>query len=167
MFSKNSKADIKILLAISRFRVEENDYKCDIVLSFAGEDRYYAKYVADFLIEHDIKVFYDEYEQADLWGKNLYEHLSQVYQEARFYCVVFISKHYAQKNWTTHERRSAQARALKEREEYILPLRLDDSEIPGLLDTIAYIDLRRVSLDIVCQTLVDRFIQAQSENGFP
>ena len=61
------------------------------------------------------------------------------------YCIIFISAEYAAKVWTNHERMSAQARAFNERKEYILPARFDDTRIPGLLDTVGYIDLSNTS----------------------
>jgi hypothetical protein len=57
---------------------------------------------------------------------------------------MFISVNYAAKLWTKREREAAQARAFRESREYILPLRLDDTVIPGLDETVAYIDLRTV-----------------------
>jgi hypothetical protein len=113
----------------------------EIVLSFAGEDRAYVERVAEFLRERDVRCFYDRYEDVTLWGKDLTEHLDRVYQSAR-YCVMFISQHYANKVWTNHERKSALARAVKEKIEYILPARFDDTEIPGVRHTIGYVDLR-------------------------
>ena len=53
----------------------------DVAISFAGEQRTEAEAIADRLKASDIRVFYDRYEQADLWGKNLYEHLSDIYQK--------------------------------------------------------------------------------------
>ncbi|PHN00585.1 toll/interleukin-1 receptor domain-containing protein [Flavilitoribacter nigricans] len=117
------------------------DIKYDIALSFAGEDRQYVSKVAFLLKERGVKVFYDEYETDKLWGVNLYDHLSEVYSKRAKYVIMFISKHYAQKVWTNHERKSSQARALIENKEYILPARFDDTEIPGLLHTIGYLDL--------------------------
>lgn len=114
----------------------------DIALSFAGEDRPYVAEVAAGLHELGLRVFYDRYEEVDLWGKNLYAHLDDVYRRKAQYCVMFLSRHYAKKNWTNHERSSAQARAFEEGREYILPVRLDDTAIPGVLPTISYIDGR-------------------------
>ena len=128
----------------------------DVALSFAGEDRAYAEELANLLRAGGYRVFYDKYEKARLWGKNLYTHLSDVYSNKADYCVMFLSQHYAKKVWTNHERESAQARAFKEREEYILPLRLDDSKIPGVLDTIGYLDLRYTSIAEVFETLVEK-----------
>jgi TIR domain len=120
-------------------------YDFDVCLSFAGEDRAYVSRVARALHRLGVRVFYDEYEKVSLWGKDLYEHLNWLYKKAARFCVLFASEHYAAKVWTNHERRAAQARALEENREYILPVRFDDTEIPGLNKTISYIDLREVS----------------------
>lgn len=117
----------------------------DVALSFAGEDRKYVEEVASNLRKMGIKVFYDKYELVTLWGKNLYDHLQDVYQNKARYTVFFISKDYAEKVWTNHERKSAQAKAFISNEDYILPARFDDTEIPGLLPTIAYINLLKYS----------------------
>ena len=68
-----------------------------------------------------------------------------VYRNKAEYAVVFASANYASKLWTSHERRSAQARASMEKRAYLLPVRLDETEIPGLLPTIAYIDGKSTS----------------------
>lgn len=121
------------------------EYEYEIALSFAGEDRAYVEQVAAYLKQHKIKVFYDKYETIDLWGKNLYDHLQDIYKKKSKYVVVFISKHYAEKLWTNHERKSMQARAFEENEEYILPARFDNTEIPGILPTVGYINLNNCS----------------------
>ena len=111
----------------------------DVALSFAGEDREYVEKVAEILHAVGLKVFYDRYEEVDMWGKNLYTHLDDVYRKKSRYCVMFASKYYKEKLWTNHERQSAQARAFNQSEEYILPIKIDETEIPGLLPTTGYI----------------------------
>jgi hypothetical protein len=113
----------------------------DVVFSFAGEDRPYVEKVAADLRSQGVKVFYDLYEEATLWGKDLVEHFDMIYRKNGRYCVIFISEHYARKVWTKQERQFALARALQERKEYVLPVRFDTTEIPGLPPTIAYIPL--------------------------
>lgn len=113
----------------------------DVAFSFAGEDRAYVEAVAEKLRAQGVRVFYDHYETVSLWGRDLYEHLADVYQKRSRYTVIFVSSAYANKVWTTHERKSAQARAFQESRKYILPARFDDTEIPGLLPQIGYIDL--------------------------
>ncbi|MBU3129005.1 toll/interleukin-1 receptor domain-containing protein [Clostridium tagluense] len=114
----------------------------DVALSFAGEDREYVDKVAEILNAIGLKVFYDKHEQVGLWGKNLYVHLDTIYQNSAQYCVMFISKYYKEKLWTNHEREIAQARSFAQNEEYILPARFDDTVIPGIRNTIGYLDLR-------------------------
>lgn len=114
----------------------------EVVLSFAGEDREYVEQVAAYLKSSGVSIFYDRYEEVSLWGKDLAEHLDIVYGGRSRYCVIFISKHYADKLWTTHEKRSALAKALAEKNEYILPARFDDTELEGIRRTVGYIDCR-------------------------
>jgi cob(I)alamin adenosyltransferase len=112
----------------------------DVAISFAGDDRSTARELAAALTGVGASVFFDEYSRSDLWGKDLYDHLSDVYRQKARYCVILASRAYAAKMWTAHERRAAQERALKQRgTEYILPVRLDNTPIPGLLDTVAYV----------------------------
>ena len=117
--------------------------KYHVALSFAGEDRAYVGQVADALQAEGVDVFYDKFAEADLWGKDLYVHLSDIYQNRAVYTVIFISDAYGKKLWTNHERKSAQARAFSENQEYILPAFFDEAiEVPGLLKTVGYISLR-------------------------
>jgi hypothetical protein len=113
----------------------------DVALSFAGEDRQYVDQVANLLRDSGVKVFYDLFEEASLWGKNLYDYLSDIYMNKALYTIMFISAHYARKLWPSHEREAMQARAFQENQEYILPARFDDTPIPGVLPTVGYISL--------------------------
>ena len=117
----------------------------DLVFSFAGEDRKYVKQVAAYLRARGVRIFYDEYEQARLWGKDLAEHLELVYCRSGQYCVIFISRDYVEKMWTRPERRAALSRALEEQQEYILPARFDETKVPGILPTVAYISIAEKS----------------------
>jgi Uncharacterized protein containing a TIR (Toll-Interleukin 1-resistance) domain len=128
----------------------------DLALSFAGEDRTYVEMVARFLNAHGVSFFYDDYQSTDLWGKDLYSHLTSVYSKARRHVVMFISQHYANKVWTSHERRAAQSRALREKGEYILPVRFDDTEIEGLLPTVGYVDARRLSPEMLASKILEK-----------
>ena len=86
----------------------------------------------------------------------MYSHLDEVYRKKAKYCVIFSSKHYAEKVWTNHERRSAQARAIKERQEYILPVRFDDTEIPGILPTVGYVNGAKVTPEELSELIIKK-----------
>jgi hypothetical protein len=126
----------------------------DVALSFAGEDRTYVEEVAKLLKQANVSVFYDGFEEVDLWGKNLADHLAEVYSKKSRFVVMFVSHYYAAKVWPNYERQQAQARALKNRGEYVLPARFDDTEVPGLPDSVAYVDLRKLTP----QELVNRIL---------
>ena len=137
--------------------------KYDVVLSFAGQDRKHAKDLANLLKSGGYSFFYDENERADLWGKDLYEHLSSVYKDQARYCVMFLSEHYAKELWPNHERRSAQARAFQENREYILPVRLDDTEILSISPMVAYLDLRLLTIEDIYNDLVKKLTSTASQ----
>lgn len=117
----------------------------DVCLSFAGQQRDYAREVAQLLAAGGIKVFFDEYETVDMWGEDTYTHLDEIYNYRSRFCLLFASADFARKVWPNHERVSAQARAIRSAEAYILPVRFDDTKIPGLRETIGYVDARDTS----------------------
>lgn len=127
----------------------QDQFEYDVALSFAGEDRAIVEEFANLLVAKNIKVFYDNMEISTLWGKNLVDHLADIYSKKARYCVMFISHYYPLKKWTKLERTHAQARAFRDANEYILPIRLDDTEVPGIAETIGYIDLRQQNIEIV------------------
>lgn len=121
------------------------EYKYDVALSFAGEDREYVDKVANILKEKKVNVFYDKFEEVDLWGKDLGLHFDYVYRRQSKYFVPFISKHYKEKVWTNYEVRTAIARAIENKEEYILPTRFDTTELDGIRSTIGYLNISKMS----------------------
>jgi hypothetical protein len=139
-----------------------DEFEYDVAVSFAGEDRATAERFAELLKAQGMRVFYDNWEQASLWGRDLYQHLDDVYSKKARFCVLFLSARYAAKAWTNHELKSAQARAFRENNEYILPLRLDDTEIPGIRPTLGYLDLRKTKVEDAAQLAIQKIKSAGS-----
>jgi TIR domain len=127
--------------------VSSEIFDYDVALSFAGEDRAYVQQIATELQLRGVRIFYDEFAAAQLWGNDLYVLLDEVHRKRARFTVVFVSRYYASKPWTRHEHQSAQARALTEVGPYLLPVRLDDSELPGLRPTVGYVDARNTSVE--------------------
>jgi hypothetical protein len=126
-------------------RKQQGSKPYEIALSFAGEDRQLVEAVAAELKSRGVRLFYDGFEEVNLWGKDLTAHFADVYRNQADYCAMFVSRHYAEKAWPQFERQHALARALIEKSEYILPIRLDDAPVLGLSPTIAYVDARRLT----------------------
>ena len=121
---------------------EDSEIDFDVAISYAGEDREIVEPIASTLVREKIRVFYDRYMEAELWGKDLLQHLTDVYRRRARFCVMVISSNYARKVWPTVEREAAVVRAVSESLDYILPLRLDDTAVPGLPPGLVHIDLK-------------------------
>lgn len=122
----------------------------DVAFSFADTQREYVERVKNELLKYKVSVFYDEDNTVMLWGKNLYSYLAEIYSEKARFCVIFISKEYKEHPWTNHEFQFASERVLtnygnSDMQEYILPVIFDDTQMPGLLTSIGYIDARKNS----------------------
>jgi hypothetical protein len=117
-------------------------WRWDVALSFAGAQRDYVEQVAAVLKARGVGCFYDVDEQTELWGRYLAEELPAIYGEQAAAVVMFVSAEYAAREWTRLERRAALARAVRERRDYVLPARFDDTPLPGLPSDMATVDLR-------------------------
>lgn len=110
-----------------------------VALSFAGEQRDYVEKVARHLSKKSISVFYDGYEKTWLWGRDGLEIFEKVFETMSSFVVMFISSEYMEKRWPTYERQVALGRASREKTEYVLPVRFDDTPVPGLPESILYL----------------------------
>jgi len=154
-FNKNLAADGFVLVESSRISghpiyemtkigsplsVKAQHY--EVSLSFAGEQRWYVDEVAKALTTSGVEFFYAPYEEAKLWGEDLTEVFEAVFLHGSRFVVMFSSADYAAKMWPTFERRAAVERAMAQNEAYILPVRFDDTKIPGVRETVGYQDAR-------------------------
>ncbi len=108
--------------------------------------------LAEILRAKGVRVFYDAFEPAALWGKDLSEHLRTVYNGSRV-CVLLLSKASTSTPWVRFESRAAMARAVQDDSIIVIPVRLDDSDLPPLLTTIAALDARQDSIDDIAELI--------------
>ena len=144
-------------------------FEYDVAISCASEDRAVAEEFENLLERRKLKVFLDEYRSSDahLWGKNILDHLVNLYARKARFCVLLISHHYPLQSWTKAERTSVQARALRDPDEYILPVLLDDRVVPGVVQAKAYRDLRQDSVESTVTFLEERVSQSEARSGPP
>lgn len=127
----------------------------DVAFSFAGTERALAEEIATLVRDAGFKVFYDSFYPEQLWGKDLVALFDRIYRKESRYCVMFLSGEYRDRIWTSHERRSATARALQERgTEYILPVKVEDVDIDGLAPTVGYISLAELAPSRIAELLI-------------
>ena len=128
----------------------------DVVLSFAGTDREHAENLAEILRDQEFSVFYDDFFKEELWGKNLPDLFSDIYENRARFCVIFVSQAYKDGFWTNHERKSAIARSIQaNNEEYILPIRVEDVKLDGIHSTIGYVELEK-GIDEIAKLLIKK-----------
>lgn len=129
----------------------------DVALSFAGEQREYVCEVAKILEQRGIKVFYDEFCESHLWGKNLVDYFKKVYYSRSKYCIMFISKEYISKMWPIHERKCATARDIEEFGEYILPVVFERVEVPGLDPAKKYLSAKKYTPKRIANMFIEKY----------
>jgi energy-coupling factor transporter ATP-binding protein EcfA2 len=143
-----------------RVHVRGTTYPYDVAISFAGETRAEAQALARACQAIGLEVFYDFDQQHILWGKNLRQRLAEVYSQEALYMLVLISKHYPEKDWSAFELDVGRGAAKKRTQEYLLPVRLDDTDLVGLSKDVAWMDWRRSSVDEMAKALAEK-IEAQ------
>lgn len=122
----------------------------DFAISFASTEREFARALALKLQQRGASVFFDAFETESLWGANLVDRFTQLYREGARLCIMIISDEYARRAWPRLERQSAQARSLVSDREYILPIRFTrDVTVPGLLETVGFLDAEQHDLDTI------------------
>lgn len=129
----------------------------DFAISFAGSDRSLAERLASLLTARGSVVFIDSLHRAHLWGRRLDREFAWVFGPGTKYFVPIVSRSYADRSWPQHEWdvaiREAERRGPLE---FILPLRLDDTLLVGLPSTIGYMDLRKHSIDVIADFLIEK-----------
>jgi hypothetical protein len=124
-----------------------------VAISFAGADRAVAELLARALQEVGVTVFYDGFDKDAVFGKNLGDYLAEIYSKRCKFCLMLVSSAYVAGDWTRFERQVAQATAIKSKREFLLPVRLDDTELPGQAHSIAWRDLRRESVSEIVESI--------------
>jgi hypothetical protein len=128
-----------------------------ILLSHAEEDNTIAESLARLLQERGITVYYDKFSEVEKWGKNNIDFINDIFGNQGKYCIVLLSKHYANNNLANLQRQISQNKSLSQKDEYILPIRFDDTKIDTLLDNIGcikYYEKNEVEIaNIICEKL--------------
>lgn len=142
-----------------------SEYDFDVAVTFAGEDRVFVNEVVALVKEAGFSVFYDEDAKVEMWGQDLTEYFPDVYEHRARFAVMFVSMHYAAKPWTRLERRSVLVRALQSATPYLLPVRLDSTELPGVRSSVAYLDGQAEGAAGVARAVVAKLGSSHAEGS--
>jgi|ERR1700733_676104 len=75
----------------------------DFAMSFAGEDREFARLLNEELEDCGFSVFYDENEKHRIVAANVEEYLAPIYDSEASYVIVVLGPRYGEKRWPRFE----------------------------------------------------------------
>lgn len=126
----------------------------DVAISFSGEDRLIARQIAESLRKRGIHIFFDEYAESELWGRNLYEYLTMIYEASRL-CIVIVSESYTRSQWTSSELRNLVSQSRLRDSFTILPITVGPART-GLLGNLVSIEWSKTNADDVAALVQER-----------
>ena len=144
-----------------------DNYKYDVALSFAGEQRKYVEGLAQRLSDCGIKVYLDSWNIESTWGKDLTAHFGSVFPNEAMYVIAIFSKEYIEKAWPRFEFEMMQYRQISE-EEFILPIAFDGTFPQNWPKTRGYLDANDYSIDdialIIRNKVFERKVKAPEKD---
>ncbi len=111
------------------FRGRDDAFEFDVAISFAGENRDLAKYIANQLLSLDVQVFYDENFETNYLGKTWSKEFARIFGSASRYVVCLLDAHHQEKIWPTFEREVFAPRVQRGE---VIPIYLDDTPVVGM-----------------------------------
>jgi hypothetical protein len=130
-----------------------------IALSFPGEHRPFVEQVAEHLsaaVGRE-KVLYDKYYEAEFARADLDTYLQKLYHDESDLIAVFLSADYERKEWCGLEWRALRDLIKRRQTASVMPLRFDNTEIPGLFSTDGYIWIGDRSPADIAQRILERW----------
>ncbi|MEM8558333.1 MAG: toll/interleukin-1 receptor domain-containing protein [Bacteroidota bacterium] len=118
---------------------EAMTYRYDVFVSYSRRDHFIVMELVARLMDSGLNVFYDEAEIAV--GEPLMASVRQVIQDAR-YVLVVMSPHYFASQWAALETGIALQQEVDSNFTKVIPILVEDCEIPALLQTKVYADFR-------------------------
>ena len=145
-------------------KIQENDinqlktssFEYDVAISYAKENQEIVEQIALKLTENNVRVFYDAFEKSRMWGKKLSTYFRKTFGEKACFVLVFVSKEYSIKDWTSFEFKIARDEAKIRQTEFILPVRLDNTVLFGLPDDIAHLSLKTEGIEGIVNAIIDK-----------
>lgn len=111
------------------FRDSLKDYEFDFAISFAGENRDLARYIAESLAALDASVFFDEQYEVNYLGRTWSKEFLRIFGSASKLVVCLLDSNHKRKIWPIFERECFDPRVA---DGDVIPIFLDDTVFPGI-----------------------------------
>lgn len=126
-----------------------------VFLSHSSKDKSFVSRLATDLKSNGVPVWFDQWELKV--GDSLSERIESGISQSGWLAVV-VSKNSTSSDWVQKELRAAQARELRDKSVFVLPIIIDDCEIPLFLLDKLYADFRS-SYDQGLESLLRRVLE--------
>jgi hypothetical protein len=151
-----------------RKRISGRKTTYDFAISYAEEQIDFADALYRFLHAppYCYRVFFDRRKRKYLLGKNMEEVFDYVFAKGTKFVVPIISADYKKSQWCRYELRIAQKEAKKRPyDDFIVPLKVDDTDIVDLPHTVNYLDISKMSPKKVGKILVGKMRRRVPDRG--
>ena len=137
-------------------------FEYDVVIAFSAPDRSTAEEFARLLAERNIKSSLDELKDPNMGSTGPAAHLAETFaRKARFY-LLLISRSFPQINW-----RDVQPLTDPSAGSSVIPVRLDDTDLPGMEDPTQVKDLRSHSKQDIVDLIAGTIVREKGHPGPP
>lgn len=126
-----------------------------VFLSHSSKDKPFVSRLATDLKSKGVPVWFDQWELKV--GDSLSERIERGISQSGWLAIV-VSKNSSNSDWVQKELRAAQARELRDKSVFVLPIIIDDCEIPLFLLDKLYADFR-ASYDQGLEALLKRVLE--------
>lgn len=129
-----------------------------VALSFPGEKRTFVRSVAEHLALNlgSERVLYDEYYESEFARPDLDIYLQSLYHNDADLIAVFLCNDYERKEWPGLEWRAIRDLIKKRQASTVMPLRFDDTEVPGLFSIDGYVWIGERSPQTIADVIIRR-----------
>ncbi len=138
----------------------------DAAISFAGDDRDVAGRIAMELKRYNLSVIFDEFFHADMVGRSLSEYLESVFASKASHCIMLFSDRNEYRPIPDRGHCGVLADALTDTG-YLIPIRLDATNVPGLSGDTCHLDLQTMSFSKVVKEIARRMEHEIPAERFP
>jgi hypothetical protein len=108
-----------------------------VFISYSSKDQLFVTKLAKDLLTHQIPVWLDSYEIS--LGDSLYDKVFPAIEECN-YIIVVLSENYNRTIWTAKEYQAVLEKEKRDKRKYLIPIRIDVSEIPEEIKERLYQD---------------------------
>lgn len=131
----------------------ETKRPAQVFLSYASSDKPAARFIADALRQSGVSTWFDEWEIH--FGDSLLKRIESAVKSSD-YILLLLSPAAVDSDWVQKEINFALSRELKERAIRLVPILVEDCNIPDVLRDRVLLDLRVNNREIGIQQLVDQ-----------